>query len=117
MVKSLVREGLSSILWNPLAKKVVGNIDTPVYDFSLYTTFGLLKEAKLGDWPFECSLFRLNFDSTNEAVISWECLHDPAKIPSATGANCPQPLIPRLQFGHHFEIWFSTSSSLRFQSR
>ena len=75
-----VRGGLSLIL-----VRTVGNIATTEYDFSLYTTFGPLKEAKLDDWPLECSLFRLEFNGANEAIISWECLDDSAKIPSATG--------------------------------
>ena len=85
MHESLVRGGLSPILVESAGKRAVSNIATPVYDFSLYTTFGLLKEAKLGDWPFECPLFRLNFNSVNEAIISWESLDDSAKISSATG--------------------------------
>ena len=85
MLESLVRGGLSPILVESTGLRAVGNIATPVYDFSLYTTFGLLKEAKLGDWPFECPLFHLNFNSANEAIISWECLDDSAKIPSAKG--------------------------------
>ena len=76
----VVHGGLSLIL-----VRAVGNIATPVYDFSLYTTFGLLKEAKLDDCPLECSLFRMDFNGANEAIISWECLDDSAKIPSATG--------------------------------
>ena len=76
---------LRPILVNSADLRVVGNIATPVYDFSLYTTSGLLKEAKLDDWPLECSLFRLDFNGANEAIISWECLDDSAKIPSATG--------------------------------
>ena len=84
-VLSLVCGELSPILKESADLRAVGNTATPVYDFSLYTTFGLLKEAKLDDWPLECSLFRLDFNGANEAIISWECLDDSAKIPFATG--------------------------------
>ena len=84
-VLSLVCGELSPILEESADLRAVGNIATPVYDFSLYTAFSLLKEAKLEDWLLECSLFCLDFNGANEATISWECLDDLAKIPSATG--------------------------------
>ena len=76
---------LSPILEESADLRAVGNIATPVYDLSLYTTFGLLKEAKLEDWPLECFFFSLYFNGANEAIISWEYLDDSTKIPSATG--------------------------------
>jgi len=120
MFLSLVCGELSSILVKSadLHVRAVGNITTPVYDFSLYTTFGLLKEAKLDDWPLECSLFRLDFNGANVAIISWECLDDLAKIPSATGwvllnhqyqvsnlnisLRSSSPLLPLGKCGHVF---------------
>ena len=81
----LVCGELSPILEESADLRAVDNIATPVYDLSLYTTFGLFKEAKLEDWPLECILFSLDFNGANEAIISWEYLDDSTKIPSATG--------------------------------
>ena len=82
---SLVCGELSPTLEQSADLRTVGNMATPICDFSLYIAFGLLKEAKLDDWQLECSLFHLDFNGANEAIISWECLDDSTKIPSATG--------------------------------